>query len=88
MRPGLLEACARRIFLDKVALLTMGVAMATIRDALRKAAADSKFGTEFMTNPEKFRREYELTDQQITGIKAAATAYKANTNEKDFTYIG
>jgi hypothetical protein len=45
--------------------------MATINDALRRAAEDKMFAVELFKNPEKYARTYRLRDDEIKAMKEA-----------------
>lgn len=53
--------------------------MATINDALRRAAEDKRFAVELFKNPEKFAATYSLRDVEIKAMREAIspTALKA-----------
>jgi hypothetical protein len=42
--------------------------MATLQDALARALVDKTFAQEFSQDPEKFRSEYNLSDEDIETI--------------------
>ena len=45
----------------------------TIKDALEKAASDKDFAAIFLADPESFRDEYNLEEEQINSLKNLAT---------------
>jgi len=46
-----------------------------LKDALRIAAKDPEFAQAFMKNPGIFKTAFNLTDEQITGIKNASESF-------------
>jgi hypothetical protein len=42
----------------------------TLMDALRQAGKDPKFAADLMSNPEKFRQQYNINDGQVADIKS------------------
>jgi hypothetical protein len=48
--------------------------MPTAVDLLSRAAKDKAFAKEVGENPEKFKKEYQLTDEQLKAISGAMKA--------------
>lgn len=52
----------------------------TVKDALRLATKDKAFANELISNPEGLKAHFNLTDAQITHLKAiGSAALKAKT---------
>ncbi len=43
----------------------------TLKDALARASSDPSFAQSLTQNPEQYREEYQLTDEQLTMISGA-----------------
>ena len=48
-----------------------------MKDALRLASKDAKFALDFVKNPEAFKDEYSLTDEQVAKIKSVSVSEMA-----------
>ena len=53
----------------------------TLQDALVRAASDTDFREQLTANPEHFREEYNITDEQIDQIKELGTLTVPFTDE-------
>lgn len=58
----------------------------TLHNAMLRAGEDKEFARELLSNPEKFRGKYNLTDSQINALKSSREVMEAGESEKDFNY--
>lgn len=58
----------------------------TINDALRLAAGDKPFATEFLADPTGFKASFNLTDYQVTSLRSISQQYEVSPAVMDINY--